>query len=361
VLRYARFNFYNSVLVPDQNGDGLSELLTVCGGNIKAAPYDESDRYPGVLMLFNSQNGEIIAADTMPDGKESYMSPICFSQPGSRGHYILFGSGGETLPGHLYMARLEDLIKRDLSSATILAEEAGHGFIAPPALADLNGDGQYDIMAISHASTIFAIDGANLTVLWKQKIDNTECSNSFALGHFNGDGTPDLFTFVSKGQWPHSTGSVEVMLNGLNGNIEYIDSIGCTGFSSPVVYDLNEDGRDEVIISINDFDCSRGYVDSLPLDIENRLIAIDFTRNRVSPIDQLARFKNIFTTPWIGDLDKDRYLDIVYCQYFSPNSNLLAFLGMRVKRISTHIRMRKPVIWGAYMGSGGDGIFPLNR
>src|SRR5688500_2118482 len=39
ILRYARFNFNNSILVPDQNNDGLQDLLTVNGGNSKALPH----------------------------------------------------------------------------------------------------------------------------------------------------------------------------------------------------------------------------------------------------------------------------------------------------------------------------------
>jgi len=74
ILRYANRNFYNSVLVPDQNDDGIPELMVQNGGNPKAEPYDEEGRTPGVLMLFDLTSGEIIAADTMPDGKESYAS-----------------------------------------------------------------------------------------------------------------------------------------------------------------------------------------------------------------------------------------------------------------------------------------------
>ena len=116
------------------------------------------------------------------------------------------------------------------------------------------------------------------------------------------------------------------------------DSIGCTGFSSPVVYDLNDDGRDEAIISINEFDCSLGYAGKSPRTMENKLIAIDFANKSVDTvIDQAEGFKNIFSTPWIGDLDNDGYLDIIYCQYFH-HSDLLAFLGMRIKRIATPVK-----------------------
>lgn len=358
VLQYARFNFQNSVLVPDQNEDGIPDLLIVNGGNSKAKPHTEEDRFPGVLMLLDAKTGNIIAADTMPDGKESYMPPLCFTQPDGQEAFILFGTGGETISGDLYLAKLSDLLEQKLSNAQIIASEKGHGFIAPPVLADVSQDGYLDIIAISHGSTIFAVDGKDQRMLWQQKIENTESSNSFAVGYFTDDEVPDFFTFVSKGEWPNSTGSLQIMLDGRSGEVLHLDSIGCTGFSSPVVYDLNGDGLDEAIISINEFDCAGGFVERAPSEMENKLLAINFNNRSVNTIDQLQGFKNIFSTPWIGDLDQDGYLDIVHCQYFNPSADLVAFMGMRVKRISTPIQVEKPVVWGAYMGSQGDGIFP---
>ena len=360
ILRYARYNFNNSVIIPDQNNDGIDDLLTVNGGNALANPYETKNRFPGVLMIFDTKTGEVIAADTMPDGKESYMTPLCFKDPGSNETNILFGSGGETIDGSLYVTNTSQLKARKLTAAKVIAKEKGHGFIAPASLADINGDGNPDIIAISHASQVFAIDGRDYHTIWTKSFPGTECSNSFAVGYFNNDNVPDFFTFVSKGQWPNSTGSIEVMLNGKNGNVEFTDSIGCTGFSTPVVYDLDNDGQDEALLSVNDFDCSLGYASKSPTVIMNRLIAIDFAKKSVRTIDEAKGFKNVFSTPWIGDLDNDGYLDIIYCQYFH-HLDLLSFLGMTIKRIDTPVRMRKKVLWGSFLGSDYDGIFATKK
>ena len=106
--------------------------------------------------------------------------------------------------------------------------------------------------------------GKDQHTLWSKVFPGTECSNSFAAGNFTDDNVPDFFTFISKGQWPNSTGTMQILLNGKTGNVEYIDSIGCAGFSCPVVYDLDGDGRDEAIISVNDFNCSVGYASNRP-------------------------------------------------------------------------------------------------
>jgi hypothetical protein len=150
------------------------------------------------------------------------------------------------------------------------------------------------------------------------------------------------------------------MLDGKDGRIAYQDSMGCTGFSSPVAYDINRDGFDEAIISINEFDCSQGFTGKAPVTIENKLIAIDFQQHSFQVIDHMSGFKNIFSTPWIGDLDSDGYLDIVHCQYYH-RADLLSFLGMRIKRIDTPIRVRNPPLWGAFRGSRGDGVFIPTR
>ncbi len=356
VLRYARYNFNNSVLVPDQNDNGYDDLITINGGNSLAGPNSEVDRFPAVLMLLDSKTGNVIAADTMPDGKESYMTPLCFSQPGSKELFIVFGTGGETIGGNLYISTLSQLLSKKLSMAKVIANDKGHGFIAPAILADISDDGFLDIIAISHGSKSVAIDGKDHHILWTKSFPGTECSNSFAAGYFTGDKIPDFFTFISKGQWPNSTGSLQIMLNGKDGSVAYMDSMGCTGYSSPVVYDLNNDGRDEAIISINNFDCSLGYASKSPGLMENKLIAIDFVNKSVNTIDQSKGFKNIFSTPWLGDLDNDGYLDIIYCQYYH-HADLLSFLGMRIKRIDTPVKINKTVKWGAYLGSNGDGIF----
>jgi hypothetical protein len=307
-------------------------------------------------MLLDSKTGNVIAADTMPDGKESYMTPLCFSQPGSKDLYILFGTGGETIDGNLYISTVSELASKKLSAAKVIASEKGHGFIAPATLADITNDGYLDIVAISHGSKAIAIDGKDHHILWTRTFPATECSNSFAVGYFTDDNIPDFFTFISKGQWPNSTGSIQIMLNGKDGSVAYMDSIGCTGFSSPVVYDLNNDGRDEAIISVNDFDCSLGYASKSPRMMKNELISIDFFKKSVSIVDQAQGFKNIFSTPWIGDLDNDGYLDIIYCQYFH-HSDLIAFLGMKIKRIDTPVKITRQVLWGSFLGSNGDGIF----
>jgi hypothetical protein len=151
------------------------------------------------------------------------------------------------------------------------------------------------------------------------------------------------------------------MLNGKTGEIAYENNLGCTGFSSPVIYDINNDGTDDAILSINEYNCERGFVSDAKLQIKNKLISIDFVNKAVGTIDETLNFKNIFSTPWIGDIDGDKYLDVLYCQYYSAGPDLLLFLGMQIKRISSGIKIKEPIIWGAYMNSKGNSVFEKTK
>lgn len=357
ILKYTKYNFYNSVLIPDQNNDGVKELLIQNGGNHAANPLDSAHRYPGVLLIMNPKNGDILTADTMPDGRESYMSPLYY-QTKSGKEYIIFGSGGETFNGHMYIATIKDLLNKQLSHAKMIAhEETTHGYIAPPSLADFNHDGTLDIAVISQAGKISVINGETLSPIWEKRIQQAESSNAFAVGKFNKDDTPDLFATLSRGVWPNSTYALHVCLDGNTGEIIYQDSIGCAAFASPVSYDLTKDGIDEIILSINEYDCNRGYTSDRLLEIKNKLLAINIKTHKVQPIDETMAYKNIYSTPLITDLDHDGYLDIIYGQYYSHNYDLLSFLGMRVKRVQTNIKIKEDVKWGGYMGSLNNGIY----
>lgn len=50
-------------------------------------------------MVVNTVDGSMLARATMPDGKETYMSPVIHDFKGSGDLSVIFGSGGETISG----------------------------------------------------------------------------------------------------------------------------------------------------------------------------------------------------------------------------------------------------------------------
>lgn len=347
------YNFYNPQFIADQDGDGLEDILISNGGDVMAAPYDPN-RPSGHLVVLGSRDGSLLAQAQVPDGKETYMSVAALPVDGGKDYKVVFGTGGETIGGHLYVTTLSDILAGDLSGAKLLDTSEEKGYIAPPVWIDINGDNNPDIVANAVEGKLLAYDGITYEPLWSVKIPNTEAYSSVAPGYFTGDSIPDFFVSYAIGRWPKLDWSKQIMVNGATGNVEYIDSLGYYQTSTPVVIDLNNDGWEEAILSVN----SHVYDEADNRTLNNLLVVINFRLNEVVQLWGSAEGSNISSTPWIGDMDNDGLLDIVYCHATNPNKTY-TFDGLRISRIATDIPLVSPIRWGAYMGSQYNGIYPI--
>lgn len=349
------FNFYNPQFIPDQDGDGIEDILVSNGGDVRVEPYDPA-RPAGNLLVINSLTGKLLAKAQMPDGNEIYMSVIAKLMVGEYDLCVIFGTGGETLGGNLYATKLSDIMKEDLSKAYLLASSPDKGFIAPGVWADINLDGIHDIVVSAVDGRILAFDGKTFEPLWSVTMPGTEIYSSLAVGYFTGDEAPDFFTSVAKGKWPKLEWNRQYMIDGGKGEIAFADSLGFYQTSSAVAADLTQNGREEVLLSVN-----YQVFDTLQRkSFKNMLVAIDFGSNKVIELGAYFEGNNISSTPWMGDLDGNGKLDIVYC-HSTNRYQTYTFDGMKVHRISTDIPLPSPIKWGGYMGSRGNGIFPLKK
>ena len=82
-----------------------------------------------------------------------------YQAPNDQNPRIVFGTGGETVGGALYVTDLKSVIKEDLSQAILLDQSNDKGYIGPPAVVDLNHDGQLDIVANAVNGRLLAFDG----------------------------------------------------------------------------------------------------------------------------------------------------------------------------------------------------------
>jgi len=103
------FNFYNPQFIPDQNNDGLEDMLISNGGDVLAEPYDPY-RPPGQLVVIDSKTGELLGKAAVPDGNETYMSVAILPDVPSNVKSIIFGTGGETIGGNLFVASIDDVM-----------------------------------------------------------------------------------------------------------------------------------------------------------------------------------------------------------------------------------------------------------
>ncbi len=345
-------NFYNPMIIPDQNGDGLKDILIANGGDVTVPPGDPG-RPTGKLMVLSGRSGEIIAEADVPDDNETYMSAVIAKMhPDDDDFSIIYGTGGETLGGSLFRTTLNDVLNEDLSNSIQLASSEDKGFIAPPVLADMNGNGTLDILVNAVDGRILAIDGDTNSIMWSQDIENTEAYGSLAVGHFLEKDRLDIFTTFSIGIWPALLDTKQILINSETGEIVRMDTLGIFQTATPVAADFTNNGYDEILVSVN---IGRDQF-SGPRSYENLLIMYDMYHDQVIPVTEPVSGANVASTPWVGDLNGNGKLDIVFIQ-LEEDVNIFAMNGFRMIRLKSNLETDKKVRWGAYMGSNYSGIF----
>lgn len=144
------------------------------------------------LMVISAKTGAILSWSFVPDGAESYYSPQLLVHPDGTA-LVLFGTGGETHPGGLYVVALDALLSGSIKhSCRTLLIDSSKGFISPPVLVDLNADGVLDIVMSTFNASVFALDGFTFELLWKRPFPGGETYSSPAVGYFNADNVPDF-------------------------------------------------------------------------------------------------------------------------------------------------------------------------
>lgn len=347
------FNFYNPQFISDQDQDGLPDLLVSNGGDVFAAPHDPN-RPPGYLLILSSKTGKLLSKAIMPDNRETYLSAVVTNLTNQKDETpkVIFGTGGETIGGSFFIAELEAVLQEDLSKAIQLDSSQNKGYIGPPVVVDITNDQVLDIVTNSVDGRLLAFDGKTKKQLWEVVVPDTESYGSTTVGYFNKDSIPDLFVAFGQGVWPDLGWSVQIMVNGKTGEIEFQDSLGYYQNSTALAADLNNDGVEEVIMSLNFQEVNEVYQKFF----YNTLVAIEFETKEIIQISNNFVGSNLSSTPWIGDLDGNGFLDILYSHGMNPR-HTYTFDGMRLLRMDTEIPISKKIKWGSYQGSNFDGVF----
>jgi hypothetical protein len=346
------YNFYNPQFIDDVSGDNKPDLLVANGGDHEAPAWD-TIRPPGHLMIVNSETGQLIAKAVVPDSAETYCSAIIADIQNDGTKWVLYGTGGENLGGSFYACPLASLLLNSLAPSIVLASDAQKGFIAPASLYKTLAN-QYDIIIQSFGGKVTKIKGANFSSPWTYQLPGTESSAAPVIGNFVGSITPDVFLVLFKGIAPSYSDFYQVMLDGQDGSVVFKDSLGAMHYASANAVDLNNDGRDEAIVSVNYFE--NGYY-------KNRIQQIDFQNNTIQQINATKTGVNIGSTPLISDLDNDNQLDIVYLVK-KDSINPVGWKGVYTIRHETNsIIPNSGIAWGSYLSTKHDGVYnysPIN-
>jgi len=340
------YNFYNPQFIHDVDGDSYDDILISNGGD-HSAPSFQPNRPPGHLMIISAQNGNIIQKAVVPDSSEIYCSPLVADLKNNGDQWVLYGTGGENYGGNFYAVLLSDLLLGDISSSIILDTDLNKGFIAPAAIHQTSS-GSYDIIIQSYDGLITKIDGQTFSPIWTYQKSGTESSAEPVIGNFTGDLTPDILLVLFNGFAPAFNDYFQVMLDGQDGSVQFIDSLGDINFASANAVDLNNDGRDEGIFSITYFD--NGY-------FTNKVQSIDFNNDTIILLDQVRTGVNIASTPLITDLDNNGFLDLVY-SVKEDSLNPMGLNGINIYRHELNsIIPNSGIAWGSYLGTNMDGAY----
>lgn len=339
------YQFYTPQLIPDHDGDGLQDLLQANGGDPSALlPTDP--RPAGKIQVISSANGALLASVEVPDGQETYMSPLVADFYGDGDLEVIFGTGGESQFGSLWRVDFTDLLNNDLSSATPILSSGSKGLIAPPSLADLNDDSVLDIIVNTYDGRIVAISGINNTILWQIEVEMGETNASPAIGYFNSDNIPDVFVAYAIGLAPTFTNFRQFMIDGSTGIIQWQDSLGLVQFGSPLALDTDGDFFDEVIYGINEMENGT---------FKHQILSIDFNDNTTTEISS-GGGTSPNGTPWIGDMDGDDQLDLVYT-FQRDSTSFINEEGVSIRKVSLETATDAQISWGAYLGNDYTATF----
>ena len=336
------FQFYTGQFIPDVNADGIVDWLTANGGDPKARPFEP--RANNYLVILSGKDGKVIAVADTPDNAETYMSVYYYSPDQLADPIIVFGTGGETRAGSLWQTTLEDILVGDISSAKRLANSTKKGFIAPPALADLNTDGVLDIVATAFDGQIAALDGKSNNSLWSLVLEQAETYSTPALGYFTEDIVPDVFAYYSRGKFPSYKGAVVLLLDGKTGETIWSLEDENNYAPSPLAIDINNDGRDEVIFSKGTY---------LPENPQGPVASFELLLFDTCTFDlqQLQSGNGVAaSTPTIVDLEDDGKLELIYANFTLEDT-------WQLIRIDLNIPTPTRRAWSAYLGTNYDGHF----
>ncbi|GAB1601842.1 protein FAM234B-like [Argonauta hians] len=246
-------NLYTAQFIRDLNGDGVLDILAVHGGDPLQLP-GSVHRLPGRLVIFSGKDGKVLRWVGVPDKRESYYSPQVYMLPGGT-EMVIFGTGGETHPGSLWRISLSDLYAGKIERAEKIYGDGSKGVMTPPVLLDLTGDGIEDIVVPLFNSTVLAIDGLTMTILWNHSFPSSESYNTPAAGYYNNDDIPDFMVKYAHGPgFPVYYYSQTTILDGRTGSPLISPSIKDTvgAISSPLTISMEGFGNDLFLFWVAD-------------------------------------------------------------------------------------------------------------
>jgi VCBS repeat protein/FG-GAP repeat protein len=257
----------SSIATADVNGDGIPDLEVTPEGyayvQVLLGNGDGTFRAP---LSFASYGSSITAADVNGDGKVDLVVNEIYGGPASPGAVGLMLGNGD---------------------GTFQSEQTFTTGASSMAVADINGDGRIDFVAVTQGGTVSVLLGnGNGTFATPQTMAVNRFAESIAIADFNGDGKPDLVV--------SGINFVSLLIGNGDGAFQPQQTYLVIGDLSQIVTaDVNGDGKEDllfnngsdtvgVLVGNGDgsFVSEQSFPMSLPnTNLEGGLLVSDFNRD----------------------------------------------------------------------------------
>jgi hypothetical protein len=232
----------SSPIFADLDNSGHDELIVpAAGGKLIAYVTDATGNNKQFLVYDTGSNNDLMSTPivvTAPSGRKEIFAGVSraigtnVTTPQDGSIYGWDALTGQFLPGW--------------PQTTGHATDGTSGIVGALASGNLEGNGSPDIIATSLSNQVYAfrLDGS---VLWSYNANDT-ISSGAVVGDLNGDGKLEVVfgSDTSSNGYFQNGGFINILTSG--GQALYRYRVGETIWSSPVLADLNRDGKLEVVV-----------------------------------------------------------------------------------------------------------------
>ncbi|MDP2808130.1 MAG: FG-GAP-like repeat-containing protein, partial [bacterium] len=288
-------------------------------------------------IVLGSDDGKVYAFDHLGTilsgwpveigGSIDQSSPALADLDGDGFLEIVMGSGGwYTVPGDGQV----HVLRHDGSEQPGWPQAVCGDAFAGAAIADINGDGNCEIVAATTGGYIYAWDAGGALLLGWPVYAGGPAWSAPALGNLDGD--PQLEIAVTA----NSAGALKLLVlnhdgTGLPGWPIIVQSSAGYGLASPVLADMDGDGKNEIVLGAETY--------STNLATKGYCFKTDGSQLAGWPVG-FACGTRIVCSPAIADLDGDGKLDAAF---IASNGVLRAYSDQGVNRM----------LWEVQTGSNG--------
>lgn len=216
------FKNFRNVTLADLDGDGVEDILI--GANDK-------------LFAFNVKG---LLWEKQLEGVALYPAAVA-DVDGDGNLEIAQNTGGVGVPGRLYLLKHTG----ENYNASFPLSFDDHWMVSAPSLSDLDGDGQMEILIgelIGNRLHVLNLNGEPFNNNFPQNLGNSPAVTP-SIGDVDGDGEKEIVCFSSRAQYVFEQDGT--ILNGYPIDIEAQNMRH--SYQSPILADLNEDGKLDII------------------------------------------------------------------------------------------------------------------